>query len=483
VTVTGGPDDFRGHFGIYSLDGDTLKLCMGDGKMGRPTKFAGRDGDKRFVNLVLKREAIRPDTELIQGTWRGVAAEVSGEPLPKEAIDMLKPTITFTADKMVGKPKGSLPKPFLDLAVSKGLLTKEAAELVEKGAEGVYHLDPAKSPREIDLTILGAAHKTALGIYRLDGDTLTVCVSLDPTKVSERPKMFSSKGGPMRAVWTLKRLVPGAADRAAAEHVLSIGGSVRVDDQEKEIKAVAELPKDPFRLTHVVLTGNRKVTDAGLSVFQDCADLILLYLGKTAVTDAGLAHFRGCWNLNDLELEDTQVTDAGLAHFKNCPALRHLDLDSCTHVTDAGLAHFKGCKKLRDLYLFDTGVTDAGLAPFADCASLEIVGFGETRVGDAGLAHLKDCKRLTHLMINSSQLTDRGLEVVAGYKDLTTLTVQATRVTDAGLKQLVGLSKLEVLDLKSTKVTAAGVAELANALPKCRIEWDGGAVGPPPKGK
>jgi hypothetical protein len=32
--------------------------------------------------------------------------------------------------------------------------------------------------------------------------------------------------------------------------------------------------------------------------------------------------------------------------------------------------------------------------------------------------------------------------------------------------------------LTNTKVTADGVQKLAKALPKCRIEWDGGTIEP-----
>jgi hypothetical protein len=46
-------------------------------------------------------------------------------------------------------------------------------------------------------------------------------------------------------------------------------------------------------------------------------------------------------------------------------------------------------------------------------------------------------------------------------------------VTDAGLAHIEKLTGLTFLDLTGTKVTAAGVDKLQNALPNCRIEWDG----------
>src|SRR5262249_6844884 len=83
-------------------------------------------------------------------------------------------------------------------------------------------------------------------------------------------------------------------DRRAAEYVLSLGGAVGVNGAEREIRAAADLPQEPFRLTHVRLDGNKQVTDAGLAHFKDCKDLRVLGLDRTPVTDAGLASFKDC---------------------------------------------------------------------------------------------------------------------------------------------------------------------------------------------
>ena len=208
----------------------------------------------------------------------------------------------------------------------------------------------------------------------------------------------------------LSVVVSADPDRRAAEWVLSIGGKIQVNDQEREIPA-AELPKQPFRLTGVNLRDNQKVTDAGLAHFKDCKNLAWLNLGQTAVTDAGLAHFKDCKNLTRLKLYGTRVTDAGLAHFQDCKNLTELSLDHMA-VTDAGLAHFKDCKNLTQLNL------------------------GQTAVTDAGLAHLKDCKNLTELNMADTNVSDSGLEQLARYSKLTFLNVTNTKVTEAGVKKL-----------------------------------------------
>ena len=119
---------------------------------------------------------------------------------------MYKRQFTFTAEKMTGRPAGKLPKAFLEMAAAKGLLPKQAAAIVEKGVEGVYHLDPTRSPKTIDLFLLGEPRRNGLGLYLLEGDTLKLCMSLNPERVGDRPKEFATKAGEMRAILTLKRL-------------------------------------------------------------------------------------------------------------------------------------------------------------------------------------------------------------------------------------------------------------------------------------
>jgi uncharacterized protein (TIGR03067 family) len=203
--------DNRGNtlvLGIYRLEGDTLFLCVRKtSKAGDyPTSFATNPATATEFLVLKKTAAAKPDRDLILGTWRGVAAAVDGQSMPKEFIEMMKPTLTFTADKVAGKPQGTVPKPLLDMAIARGLLPKDVGLVLETGVEGVYHLGLGMSPRQIDFTILGEVKKTGLGIYELDGDTLRLCLSIDPTKVSERPTGFAARAGEKRVVLTLRRL-------------------------------------------------------------------------------------------------------------------------------------------------------------------------------------------------------------------------------------------------------------------------------------
>ena len=217
-------------------------------------------------------------------------------------------------------------------------------------------------------------------------------------------------------------------DRKAASFVLSLGGTVRVArpgaEASMEITDVARHP-EPFRLTHVNLGENKKVTDADLAHLSGCVELEMLHLDGTGVGDEGMKHLAGLKKLRHLTLERTKVTDAGLKVFAGYETLDHLGLFGLNGVTDAGLANFGNCKGLIRLQLGDMA-----------------------NVTDEGVGHFKDCKKLEILSL-----------------------ANARNITSDGLLQFRGCTKLKTVDVSRTKVGKEGVEEFQKALPDCKIEW------------
>jgi uncharacterized protein (TIGR03067 family) len=75
--------------------------------------------------------------------------------------------------------------------------------------KGTYTLDPAARPKHINLKFEKSADeaevgKTATGIYKLEGDTLTWCAT--KPGIENRPIDFTSKDGAGRMLVTLKRV-------------------------------------------------------------------------------------------------------------------------------------------------------------------------------------------------------------------------------------------------------------------------------------
>ena len=119
----------------------------------------------------------KPDAELILGTWTVVGLESGGK--AESDKNYRGNSITFARGK-----------------------GQDTATLRERGFDPVefaYKLDPAATPRVIDLALPGRG-VTFRGIYKLDGDDLTVCIS----NGGARPTDFSARAADTE-LFTLKR--------------------------------------------------------------------------------------------------------------------------------------------------------------------------------------------------------------------------------------------------------------------------------------
>jgi RNA polymerase sigma factor (sigma-70 family) len=143
------------------------------GVLTRQALAAGPQGEQQGREAAEKPKA---DKDSLRGTWIPVSVEENGKKVPEEDVKAKNFEMVFAADKVTLPNKG---------------------DSMEVG----YKLDPAKSPKQIDLIF--DKEKTAKGIYLLDGDTLKLCVQKDPG--SERPTEFVSKEGTNHLLIVLKR--------------------------------------------------------------------------------------------------------------------------------------------------------------------------------------------------------------------------------------------------------------------------------------
>jgi uncharacterized protein (TIGR03067 family) len=72
-------------------------------------------------------------------------------------------------------------------------------------------VDPANMPKTIDLHFPGNKH-TYEGIYKINGDTLTICVNKQNANVKERPLDFDAETKEDRQVLVLEKQKPGSDD-------------------------------------------------------------------------------------------------------------------------------------------------------------------------------------------------------------------------------------------------------------------------------
>src|SRR5262249_52274130 len=95
-----------------------------------------------------QKDAGKTDLDLVQGTWNDAGLEGSGAVRMGEFTDGLK--IIIKGNRMTFQGPAS-------------------------NEELTFKLDPAKKPKEIDLTPPDAKQGTFQGIYALEGDRLKIC--------------------------------------------------------------------------------------------------------------------------------------------------------------------------------------------------------------------------------------------------------------------------------------------------------------------
>ena len=106
----------------------------------------------------------KKEEDKLQGEWTMVSMETRGAKHSED--DVKKYTLTIKGDEWT---------------VMKGL---------SPGAGRTFKIDPSKDPKTLDLTIkLVNQERVSKGIYKLDGDTLTICRTEEN---GERPKEFKT---------------------------------------------------------------------------------------------------------------------------------------------------------------------------------------------------------------------------------------------------------------------------------------------------
>jgi uncharacterized protein (TIGR03067 family) len=112
---------------------------------------------------------VRKELKALEGKWKAVALEAGGKPLPKEAV----PDFMFIV----------------------GAGGKSIGKMSKAEYEAMMSVDPKKDPKTIDNVHESGVHKgkKQVGIYRLEGDKWTVCMTAPGAAEKDRPQSFDTK--------------------------------------------------------------------------------------------------------------------------------------------------------------------------------------------------------------------------------------------------------------------------------------------------
>jgi uncharacterized protein (TIGR03067 family) len=171
-----GPSE--GHaVGIMKLESGELTLCYDPMGQKRPEKFETTEDNGCFM-FVMKKKVTEFDAKKLLGTWNYTSGNKAGEVLPAERM----PGDVVVTDKDFTLPAGPSDKFVMS-----------------------YAIDAKKNPATIDLKIESGPIPpggTALGLIKLDGDTMTLCY--DPTG-GKRPEKFEANESNGFFMFELKR--------------------------------------------------------------------------------------------------------------------------------------------------------------------------------------------------------------------------------------------------------------------------------------
>jgi uncharacterized protein (TIGR03067 family) len=118
---------------------------------------------------VADNDDVQKELKSLKGNWKTVGMEFGGKAMPKDQIFLF--TVTVGADgKSIGK-------------------------LAEEEFKFTMTVDPTKKPKTInnDHETGNQKGKKQYGIYKVEGDKWTVCMSPPDAAETDRPKDFTTK--------------------------------------------------------------------------------------------------------------------------------------------------------------------------------------------------------------------------------------------------------------------------------------------------
>jgi uncharacterized protein (TIGR03067 family) len=189
ATPSAGPTKGETWMGIYEIAGDLYKVAFAPPGKVRPTRFVSEPGSGRLHSVwrrgtpadTLGGDPARADLETLQGRWKIASLIVDGREVEDTEIKGTK--LVLEGDEY------------------KAILGEQILKVRLK-------LDPSRTPKVIDMTYRDESteNRTFRGIYKLDGDTVTICRPTRPE--GQRPTEFAAPADSKQILIVVKREKP-----------------------------------------------------------------------------------------------------------------------------------------------------------------------------------------------------------------------------------------------------------------------------------
>ncbi len=352
-------------------------------------------------------------------------------------------------------------------------------------------LDPSKTPRQIDLTLLDGPHagQKLLGMYQFfAGDGCYVCFADPEVKIARPTKVeYSTNLG--QTMVSLERVTPeenAAEPSPATSNAANRGAEVDA--------AIAKLRKQGVMVREFHPRGDPRYWVQIVSYRFDDADLadvetiargvsLALHLRDASVTAAGMARLASAGRIDQLELSGDNVDDTLLESLPALPLRGQLGLYS-DKLTDTGIEAVAACQRLSAVTLEGKRLSNACLENLTHLPNLQRVSLGRNFTRGAfdvlgrlegltsldasalspGLSDLVKVKKLKALSLSGKRYDDEAARVIAdAFPSLESAYLQQTSITSAGVVHLSRLEKLKVLSLDDSLVDD-GLAESVGKL-------------------
>lgn len=273
----------------------------------------------------------------------------------------------------------------------------------------------------------------------------------------KQPSGFAAPGHFVAATEVKMAEEPIAAlHRRIAEWVLNQPGKNKVFCEGGWRFTVAELPRTPFFVRQVGFREIPNVQAFDVTPLEELQELQQFSVGSCDFTDADVERLLPTLNalrVPTLALASLQITDRTIDLLRQVPSVSTVYLYGNTKITPPAYLKLLEMRNITRPFL--SGMNDHVAQKFAEERRLEALGLDSPKsLSPTLLATLVKNPALKQLELTGMPCEDDDLAILAELKEL------------------------EYLRFHRARITAEGVRKLADALPGCRIVWDGGVLEP-----